>query len=451
MKIFLLTCLLFSPFWANSQIISTVAGTGAAGYNGDGISASSAKLYQPSELNFDTYGNLYVNDAYNKRIRKISSSGTIYTYAGTGVSGYNGDNGLADTSKVSDGVGKVAVVKGNTLLVADGNNQRIRKIDFYSHIINTIAGNGVAGFSGDGASATAAQLNYPGHIAIDKIGNLYIADVLNKRIRKVDTFGIISTYAGAGIAGFGGDGGLADTARFSSSILGLACDASGNLYIADRLNGRVRRIDAVTKIISSIAGNGTGSYSGASGVPATSEGICPGGLAFDTSNNLFIADFLNMRILKVTPTGNIYSVSGTGVAGFSGDGGLADTARLNYPYDVAFDPCGNLYVADANNERIRRITFNPTCNILRLETANPHVLSQVRIYPNPAINELIITSDEKKICNLALFNIIGQIVFEQSCATASIKLDISNFPPGVYLIAITDDEQQKIVKKLVKQ
>ncbi|GAB3991183.1 hypothetical protein GCM10028807_20710 [Spirosoma daeguense] len=335
-----------------SGIISTVAGTGTLGYSGDGLAATSAQVYNPSDVALDGSGNLYIADSQNNRIRKVSTTGVISTVAGTGIyadAGFSGDGGAATSaqlylprSMVMDGSGNV--------YIADQKNHRIRRVS-PGGIITTVAGTGTSGYSGDGGAATSAQLDDPVSLALDGNGNLYIADQSSNCIRKVNSSGVISTMAGTGTSGFSGDGGLATSAQlnFPNS---LAMDGSGNLYISDLYNNRIRKVNS-SGIISTIAGTGIFGFSGDSG-PATSAQLAqPTGVALDGNENLYITDSQNHRIRKVSTTGVISTVAGTGTSGFSGDGGPATSARLASPTSIAADGSGNLYVA--TNNRIRRV------------------------------------------------------------------------------------------------
>ena len=241
------------------------------------------------------------------------------------------------------------------LYIADYRNHRIRKVDASGNI-STVAGTGTPGFGGDGGAASAAMLNGPAGVAVDGAGNLYIADYRGHRIRKVDASGNISTIAGTGMQGFGGDGGLATAATLS--LPGdLAVASDGNVYIADTANHRVRRVDASTGIISSIAGSGSiGSAGGGGGAATAARLNNPFGVALDDAGNLYIADRNNHRVHKVdASTGDISTVAGTGTAAYGGDGGAATSATLFVPRKVAVDGSGNLYIADTSNHRIRRV------------------------------------------------------------------------------------------------
>jgi hypothetical protein len=260
---------------------------------------------------------------------------------GNGLASHTGDGGQATAAGINTPRALTFDAKGN-LYIADYGNNLIRKVNT-AGIITTIAGNGMSGFSGDGGQATSASLNGPKGIALDGIGNIYISDAYNMRIRKVNTLGVITTIAGKGTAGFSGDGGQATSAELNYPER-VIVDAANNFYIADYYNNRVRKINTAG-IITTIAGNGTGGFSGDGG-QATAAGLNQlTEVALDAANNLFIVDFLNNRIRKVNSSGIISTVAGNGTAGFSGDGGQATAAKLNNPYGISFDCIGNLYIA----------------------------------------------------------------------------------------------------------
>ena len=347
---------------------TAVAETGAADFvdvgSGDGGPATSAQLFRPEGVALDGAGNLYIADTGTNRIRKVDTSGTITTVAGTSAQ-------LSLPSSVAlDGAGN--------LYIADSGNDRILKVDT-NGTITTVAGgvfnlfNFLLGLGdggpatsedlnflvglGDGGPATSAFLNSPEGVAVDGAGNLYIADTSNYRIRKVGTDGIITTVAGTGSFGFSGDGGPATSAEFDSPE-DVVVDGAGNLYIADAgKNYRIRKVDT-GGIITTVAGTWGAGFSGDDG-PATSALLnFPYGIALDGAGNLYIADTVNHRIRKVDTGGTITTVAGTGAAGFSGDDGPATSAQLNFPYGVALDGAGNLYIADTVNNRIRKVDTN---------------------------------------------------------------------------------------------
>jgi uncharacterized protein (TIGR03437 family) len=330
-------------------IISTVAGSGAKGFSGDGGPATSASLATPSGVVVDAGGNLFIADEGNNRIRKITPGGAITTVAGNGAQNFSGDGGPA-TSASLGGPRGVAVDAAGSLFIADKLNDRIRKITL-GGTITTVAGNGIYRFAGDGKAAVTAVLNNPSGLAPDATGNLFVADTNNNRIRKITPGGTITTVAGGTAYGFSGDGGPATSALLNNPS-GVAVDAAGNLFIADL--GRIRKV-TLSGIITTVAGTGAGGPLGDGG-PATSASLGPSGLAIDAAGNLFVADYSSHRIRKVTPSGTITTVAGNGVAGFSGDGGPATSASLNYPTGTAVDAAGNLFIADQDNNRVRKVT-----------------------------------------------------------------------------------------------
>ncbi|GAB3940270.1 hypothetical protein GCM10028805_01770 [Spirosoma harenae] len=394
----------------SNGIVTTLAGDGELGFAGDNGSALNARFLDPRGITADAAGNVYIADTQNHRIRKINTAGTITTITGTGTQGYSGDGGVAINAQVNYPK-NVTIDKLGNLYIADSQNYRIRKIGV-DGMISTVAGNGTSGYSGDGGLAINAQLFLPGAIAVDNAGNLYIADSNNNRIRKVDTNGIITTIAGngtyqttgdggpainaavylpvdiavddAGIVyvsqqdsrirkisadgtilpvvgngtdGFTGDGELAVNALIGPAV-GIKIDNEGNLTIADRTNYRIRRIIS-DGVINTVAGGFTGD-----GGPATNAHFrrylfnTPSNLTVDTKGNVYVVDRFQNRIRKVSPNGVITTIAGTGVNGYSGDGGPATEAQLRHPRGVGLDSTGNLYIVDQYNSRIRRVDTN---------------------------------------------------------------------------------------------
>ena len=383
-----------------SGTLTRYAGTGVAGSLGDGGAATSAMLGLPEGLAVDSSGDLFIADPANDRIREVTPNGTISTVAGSGNYGYNGDGGLATNAWLSYPTA-VAVDASNNLYIADTNNNRVREVS--GGVISTIAGNGTNGFSGDGAAATSAQLNSPGGVvvsgsnvyiadtnnnrvrevsggtintvagnnfccnvadggaatsawlasplglAVDSSGNLYISDSNNQRIREV-AGGNISTFVGTGNYGYNGDGEAATSAQLRTPDA-IAFDASGNLLIADQNNQRVRKVSG--GLIATVAGGGANGDGGP--VPFASLGL-PQAVAKDASGNVYIADPTNNRIREVSAAGVVSTVAGTGVQGYSGDGAAATSAMLNQPQGVAVDGVGNVYIYDSNNNRIREVS-----------------------------------------------------------------------------------------------
>lgn len=336
--------------------ISTAAGNGTYGYSGDGGEATSAEMREPTGVALDSSGNVYIADDFNYRIRKITvSTGDISTVAGNGTGGYSGDGGEATSAELNYPLG-LAVDSSANIYIADLLNCRVRKVTASTGIISTVAGNGKCGFSGDGGAATSAELANPSTVAVDKSGNLYIADENNNRIRKVVlSTGIITTVAGNGTTGFSGDGGLATNAEFDDPTA-VGVDPSGNFYITDTVNQRIRKVTVATGIINTVAGNGTAGFAGDGGPATSAELYEPLGVATDSSGNIFIVDFDNCRIREVTvSTGIINTVAGDGKCGYAGDGGLATSAELNSPWGVVVGSAGNFYIGDTYNNRIREV------------------------------------------------------------------------------------------------
>lgn len=437
------------PVLASAQIITNFAGTGSSVFSGNGIPATAAGIPNPTGLVFDKYGNCYLGDWINSyRIRKISSGGGITTIGGTGVSGYNGTDIPATAAKIGGPLGITLDTLGN-IYFADNQNHIIRKIDVSTNIIRTIAGT-TSGFSGDGGIATSAQLYNPQDVRIDKHGNVYIADLWNNRIRKVDAAGIITTIAGGGTGV--GDNGPATAAQLISPY-GLALDDSGNVYIAETassiITNRVRKVNVVTGIITTIAGNGSSTYAG-DGVPATAVSMSPRQIAFDTSGQLYISDLGNNRIYRIDHSGILHLVAGNGTSVSSGDGGPATGASIWDPGGITFDPCSNLYIGDLGGRRIRKVTFNPTCNMESLKAEVVSTGKNVSVYPNPAKDELHI-ENIKPNTEYKLYNVVGAVM-QQGVLPHSINtISIQHLPHGLYLLALTDGEGMRTVHKIVKE
>jgi sugar lactone lactonase YvrE len=339
-----------------SSIINTVAGTGTAGPVTAGAPAISEGFGWINGLGLDSAGNLYIPDQDNCVVWMVSaSSGKANVVAGAlGYCGENGDGGLATSASLA-GPTHVAFDGAGNLYIADSWFGKIRKVDATTGLISTFAGNGYYGFNlGDNGPATAAYLAGPKGLAFDSAGNLYIADTGNGRVRKVDTGGIITTYAGGNNSALG-DGGPATSASLSYP-LDVALDSAGNLYIADQYHGRVRMVAAQTGVISTFAGNGDLGTSG-DGLPATSAEVYPLGIASDSAGNLYVTNFPNTVRMINAATKIITTIAGSSYSGFSGDGGPPTAATLCEPYAVAAAKSGNLYIADTCNYRVREITF----------------------------------------------------------------------------------------------
>ena len=445
----LLFVLLLLPLCGYGQVdtIITVAGNGSGGDSGDGGSALLAKIAPYSNVVFDASGNYYITQYMQNTIRKISSGGIISTFAGTGVAGYAGDSGAALSAQLN-GPGGMAIDDSDNLYVADSYNNVIRKINVITGIIITCAGNGLPLENGDNGPALAASIYSPRDVCFDRTGNLYISDADN-RIRKVDiNTGIITTVAGKGGAvGFSGDSGPADSAQLNGPQ-GICTDTSGNLYIADYYNDRIRKVNATTGIITTIAGNGIGTYNG-EGIPSISAQLNPWRLMFDVHNNLFIADQHNWRVRKIDTAGNIYTVAGNGIEGYSGDCGPADSAELCGPYGLGFNLSGDLYINDVGCDlRIRKITAHSNCFPSLEIASNSLTTHAISIYPNPATTSLTITSPDK-ITQITITNVLGQTVYSSQFAVGSLQpsIDVANLACGLYFVKVNDGVVRKFVKE----
>jgi sugar lactone lactonase YvrE len=282
--------------------------------------------------------------------------GTISTTAGSGPQGYSGDGNLATSAQLNSPLG-IAVDSAGNIYFADNGNSVIRKITVSTGNILTMAGNGSAGYSGDGGQATSAELNGPCSVALDASGNLYIADTSNNVIRMVSaSSGVITTVVGNGTGGFGGDGGAATSAELNQPN-DVKVDGAGSVYIADSGNSRIRKVDQASGNISTIAGDGNWNFSGDGGQAASAEMEYPDALALDTSGNIYIADWFISEVRKITvSTGIISAFAGNGSFGYSGDGGPATSAALNYVESVQVDAQGNVYIADDGNNAVRFVS-----------------------------------------------------------------------------------------------
>ena len=340
--------------------ITTVAGIGVNLYSGDGGFATAVPLSGVYGVAVDASGNIYITNSDYPRIREVSvSTGIITTIAGNHTWGYSGDGGPATTAQLKEPYG-VAVDASGNIYIADYYDSRIREVSASTGVITTVAGDGSWAYGGDRGPATAAQLRNPWGVAVDGIGNIYIADFGNGRIREVSaSTGVITTVAGGGSSGLGDDGPA--TAAQLYGPTGVALDASGNIYIADMYGNRIREVSASTGIITTVAGNGYEGYSGDDGPATAAELVYPMGVAVDASGNIYIADYHNNCIREVSAsTGIITTVAGNGVWAYGGDGGPATAAQVWCPADVAVDASGNIYIAEQTDARIREVAAGTT-------------------------------------------------------------------------------------------
>ena len=340
---------------STNYIISTCAGDSIAGYTHDNVAATLSSIDTAVGVAKDAQGNLFIADYRNHRIRKVDIYGIITTIAGTGVQGFGPDGVSANQSKLSFPTG-VAVDSSGNIFIADNGNNRIRKINANNNIITTIAGNTGAGFSGDGGKAINSYLNSPYGIAVDNLGNIIFGDRNNHCVRRIATNDTIKTIAGIGaFAGYSGDNGPSDSAHLKYPS-GVAVDFIGNVYIADTWNNCIRKVNT-SGVISTIANKDTTQGYSGDGDSATRAHLnTPYGVAVDPLGNIFIADEGNNLIRKITSDGIIHPIAGTTFPGYSGDNGLALSAKLKSPIGICVDATGKVFIGDYYNSRIRQLT-----------------------------------------------------------------------------------------------
>lgn len=406
----LLSALCLLTNYAGAQNITTLAGNGYFSYSGDRGAATTAQLLLPDGIASDASGNMYVADRFNHRVRKINTAGIITTVAGNGTAGYGGDGGAATLAKINNPSGVALDASGN-LYIVDQYNYRIRKVS-PSGIISTFAGTGSPGYFGDGGAATGAIFNQPVGIAIDGIGNVYIADYQNSAIRKINTSGIVSTFAGRGGAGFAGDGGPSTSSKLDHPT-GVSADAAGNIYIADCDNSRVRKVNT-SGIISTFAGTGVAAYSGDGAAATLAELNAPYAVKADASGNVYIADNANHRVRKVNTAGVISTFAGIGIEGTSGDAGQASVARLTSPKGIAMDAAGNMLIVDQDNNRIRKVFTSGIITTYAGNDGNGSIATAHAVNPYNAVtdasgNLYLTDADNKRVCMVSKSGILKTI------------------------------------------
>ncbi len=395
-----------TPAWAAPGPVSVllqinrVAGssTGASGNSGDLGPALLGYLNQPEGVTVDGGGNLYIADTMNNRIQRMdAATGVISTIVASGQLGYSGDSGPATDSLLNEPAG-VLVDRSGNLYIADTGNHIVRFVSATTGIITTVAGTAYAtGFNpnsiGDGGPATLAEMSAPTAIAVDAAGNLYIADAGNNRVREVSAAtGIISTVAGTGIAGYTGDNVQATQSELNNPT-GIALDAAGNLYIADSSNNLIRKVTAMTGVITTVAGiPGSSGYNGDSILATLATLSFPTGIAVDLAGHIYFSDRDNSRIRWIDNSGNIKTLAGNGVPGFEGDGALATDAEVDAPDGLALDSEGDLYVADSGNNVLRVVSQGRGFPAAAIATNSPEThniylgLNQSTILSAPTIS-----------------------------------------------------------------
>ena len=432
---------------SNAQVISTYVGNGSPSFAGDGGPATAAQINFPWGLAMGKNGALYFADYSNRRIRKIDASGIISTIAGSGITGFGGDGGPATAASLHDPTGVAVDTAGNVYFV-DCFNERVRKIST-SGTISTIAGIGVGGYNGDGIPATDAKISHPNGLAVDRAGNVYIPEQYSNRVRKIDLTGMISTIAGTGVAGYGGDGGPATSAMLSSPN-DVALDTAGNVYVTEFNNQRVRKITPAG-IITTVAGSGTMGFAGDGGPATAAELNQIAGLTIDTTGSLYICDMYNYTVRKVSRTGTITTLAGSGTAGYLGDGGAATAAQLGRPEKCVSDGKGHIYITELDNHVIRKVTLPAVPTSVEQQIA----ASTVSILPNPTHGTFTVTGSwAGKEVSIGLTNMLGQNLYSKSSTVTNGLLNehiqLQGLPSGIYLLRLNSVTQKQVIQVLVE-
>ncbi len=409
-------------------IITTIAGDGITQYIGEGSPATAYSLAQPVAVCVDKKGKVYVANYADNLIMTVYQD-TLRTIVGdTSLTG-SGDGHQADSAQLRNPDGLCLDTAGN-IYIAEWYNHVIKKVDVHTGLISTICGTAVGGFGGDNGPATAAQLQHPHGICTDATGHLYIADYSNQRIRKIDlTNGTITTIAGNGTNGYSGDDGLATAASLSFPN-SVSTDTAGNVYFAETGNSTIRRIDAATGIITTVAGTGSAGFS-IDATPATSTMLSqPNAVYADHYGYIYISDYGNDIVRAITPTGLIYTIAGNGMYGYSGDGGRPLDASFRRPMAVCTDDSGYIYIADGTNSVIRKMS-----PIIVLKVAVNNIKEAAfNIYPNPSNGHFVLTSGQYTNSSVTVFNTFGQCVYNSAVTSQSFSVDLSGNPPGVYYV-----------------
>ncbi len=417
--------LLLSTATRAQNIITTVAGGGST--LGDGGPATDAQLLGPTFLCLDTYGNIYISDGEHNRIRKIDSFGIISTIAGTGLSAYNGDNIQATSANIYFPRG-IAIDSTGNIYFTDNGHHRIRKIN-KAGLISTIAGIDSYGYNADNIPATNAELNFPCGITFDKDKNIIFCDGGNNRIRKIDSFGYITTISGIGSPGYNGDNCPATIAKIDGPY-DIVTDCIGDIYFSDSYNNRIRKIDS-NGIISTIAGTGISGFSGDHENATSAKLNFPTGITTDCSGNLFFSDGNNQRVrlIKQDSSGIINTIVGTGIASYNGDNISPLTANVG-AIGLAKDKMGNLYISDYANGRVRFIKNTTSIDQININ------YEKVELYPNPnnGILNVFIHSRINHSISIKISSSKGQVVSTLNGFTNENEILKIDPIPGVYII-----------------
>ena len=426
---------------AYGQRITTIAGTASPGFSGDAGPASAAQMNGPCNITLDKHGNIFFVDYYNTVIRKITPDGIITTVAGNGEPNNYGNGGPAIYASLYYPNG-VAISPSGEIFIADADNNQLRVVDTFG-IITRYSG-ADQGYYGDDGPREDALFGHPEGISFDSRGNLYIADCWNHLVRKIDTLGVVTTVAGNGEGAgnpwggfFTGDGGPATKARLNNPS-GVCTDNAGNLYIADRGNNRVRRVDAAGTI-TTVAGGGTSLY-GDGGQAKDAVLSSPADVTIDAYGNLYIPDQDNFCVWMVSTSGIISRVAGSYINGYSGDGGNAINAHLKRPAGVAVDPLGNIWISDFGNNCIRKVDTSHTLGLGRTVTTQNNIV----VSPNPNSGFFTLAgslnSPGDQQVSIEITNVLGQVVYSGSATSQNGKINVpiwlENIGGGFYLLQV---------------
>ena len=434
LKYIILFCTFFVlsiPFHLQAQVITTIADLNLQdGYSGDGGPAVYAKFGEPKGVAVDKSGNIYIADADNNRIRMIDAFGNVSTFAGTGKNGYNGDNILATKAELYY-PSYIIFDNDDNAYIADTYNNRVRKIDHTTGIITTVAGNGILGYAGTNILATKAYLDYPVGLTFDSSGNLYV--VSNVLVQKVDKeTGIITTYAGSVGSGSTVDGGPA-TAADCTGITSAVFDSKGNMYISDWTFHIIWKVNPAGRITRYAGYANLGQGPTGDGGPASNARLNrPADLKVDLDDNLYVSDQDDGRIRKIDPSGIITTFAGNGSTVHSGDGSSSIDAGLCQPYGMTFDANGNLYFTETSNWSWQG--SNDVRIIFGADLSNTS--SQAMIYPNPTFNgvvRLFFPSKYADDINIVITNQAGQKVYENKFVT-NLPIEVHLEPTGIYAL-----------------
>ncbi len=446
--------LLIISFSANAQIITTYAGTGIAGYSGDGGQATAARLYSPYGLALDNLGNLYIAERINNIIRKVTPAGIVSTYAGDHIAGYSGDGGPATNAKLNTPYA-IVLDRNDNLYFTDNGNNVIRRIDHLTGIITTVPLYINVLLHPHPAAGLVTGIANPTGIAMDDSGYIYFSNTDWRVVLRFNAGDTAKIVAGDGHLSYSGDGGPATVAELNNP-LGLACDHAGNVYIADEGNNVVRKINSA-HIISKFAGNGAAGGFYGDGGPATVAGLFgPVGVTTDDYGNVYVQDIFNRRIRKVNLAGQISTVAGNGIAAYTGDGGPATAASFYNCTGFAVDGLGNYYISDLNFSVIRKVTPDVSLDIKEIASSN----NRISLYPNPnngsfKISGTVNTPNNEGL-NVIVTNIVGQVVHssELTVRNGNINTTInlySGLPAGVYMVHLGGQGISEVFKFVVEK